>query len=79
LGLVTQTMYFTLGGLFTWVDLTAPNFLSKYKIQPGINQPVDFDKFKKLMKNVVFNATVTSILFLHLVYAALRDNLLICL
>ena len=35
-----------------------PNFLRKYKIQPGINEPVDPQKFKNLVKTVLINQTV---------------------
>lgn len=57
--LLTNFVYWSVGSVYTYFDLTGtPQFLRKYKIQPGTNEPVDPEKFKNLLKTVIFNQTV---------------------
>lgn len=51
--LLTNSVYFTVGALYSYIDLTGrPKFLMKYKIQPGENVPVDRKKFRDGRKRV---------------------------
>lgn len=57
--IVANTVYFTVGGIYAYLDLTlTPKFLRIYKIQPESNEPLDRPKFYKLLRTVIFNQTV---------------------
>ncbi|KAK7063133.1 Fatty acid hydroxylase domain-containing protein 2 [Halocaridina rubra] len=59
--LIFGTTYWCLGGLYTFMDVTNfPKFLRKYKVQPGINEPVDTWNLLKCIFWVTFNFTVVS-------------------
>ncbi|KAL9878178.1 fatty acid hydroxylase domain-containing protein 2 [Glossina fuscipes fuscipes] len=46
-------------GIFTLMDLTnKPHFLRKYKIQVGVNEPVDKNRLWKATKQVLFNQLI---------------------
>uniref|UniRef100_A0A0A9WWC6 Uncharacterized protein C5orf4 n=1 Tax=Lygus hesperus TaxID=30085 RepID=A0A0A9WWC6_LYGHE len=52
-------VYWTVGGLYTILDLIdKPGMIKRYKIQPGMNEPVDIDKLKKVIRQVLINQTV---------------------
>ncbi|XP_058059550.1 fatty acid hydroxylase domain-containing protein 2-like [Anopheles bellator] len=58
----TNLIYWALAGVFVAMDLTEwPRFMRKYKNQPGANEPLDWGKFKKLVKTLLFNQTVVGI------------------
>ncbi len=63
------TVYYHAGGaLLTALDLTAPNFLTKYKIQPdAFSEAFTADKLPKLMRLVLLNSLGTTVVC---VYAA---------
>ena len=44
-------LFYGVGSIYIVMDVTnKPQFLRKYKIQPGTNEPVDFSKLKKLFR-----------------------------
>ena len=52
----TQSVYFGIGAIFIFFDLTlSPKALRKYKSQLKANEPMDMNKFKTMMKLVLFN------------------------
>ena len=60
-------VWWTLGAIYSYFDITnKPNFIRKYKIQDGTNEPVDTRKFRKLIGTVFFNQTVVLFPILHL-------------
>jgi sterol desaturase/sphingolipid hydroxylase (fatty acid hydroxylase superfamily) len=70
--LFTSSVFWILGSTFSYFDLVAaPHFLQKYKIQTGVNEPVDRDKFLNLMKTVLMNSLVTSPMYAYLHYRAM--------
>uniref|UniRef100_A0A1A9WZA0 Fatty acid hydroxylase domain-containing protein n=1 Tax=Glossina brevipalpis TaxID=37001 RepID=A0A1A9WZA0_9MUSC len=63
-------------GIFTLVDLTnKPHFLRKYKIQPGVNEPVDKCRLWKATKQVLFNQVIITPVMLCLSHLTLFKNL----
>ena len=60
-------VWWTLGAIYSYFDITnKPNFIRKYKIQDGTNEPVDARKFRKLIMNVFVNQTIVLFPILHL-------------
>ena len=58
---VTNIFYWTLVGLFTFVDITGrPKFIAKYRIQP--NSPVDIGRLKRAAALTFLNQIVVSFL-----------------
>jgi len=54
--LVSSIVYWGAGCLFLLCDITLkPEVLRQYKIQPGTNEPLDGEKFKKLLKTISLN------------------------
>ena len=46
---IIHIAFYGVGSIYTLMDVTnKPQFLRKYKIQPGTNEPVDLDKLKNL-------------------------------
>ena len=46
---IIHIVFYGVGSIYTLMDVTnKPQFLRKYKIQPGTNEPVDLDKLKNL-------------------------------
>lgn len=46
----TMLVYWTVGGLYTFMDLTnLPRCLRRYKIQPGTNEPVELARLLKVL------------------------------
>ncbi len=69
--LFTSTVLWSIGSIYCYFDVTnKPNFLRKYKIQPGTNEPVDPKKFRNLIQTVFFNTTVVGIPLLYLGHLA---------
>jgi len=67
--LLSSAVFWGVGLIYTYFDLTmAPGFLRKYKIQPEANEPMDKQKFKRLLATVVFNWTVINPVFTYCVY-----------
>ena len=59
---VTLATFYIAGSFYIIADFTLlPSAIRKYKTQPGENEPVNFEKFMKLFKVVLFNNTVTSL------------------
>ncbi|CAB0013875.1 unnamed protein product [Nesidiocoris tenuis] len=57
--LLIIVVYWAVGGLYTILDLIdKPGMIKRYKIQPGTNEPVDHDKLKKVIKQVLINQTI---------------------
>ena len=46
-----HVVFYGVGAIYTLMDITnKPQFLRKYKIQPGTNEPVDNLKLKNLVR-----------------------------
>ncbi|XP_053680645.1 fatty acid hydroxylase domain-containing protein 2-like [Anopheles nili] len=66
----TYGFFWIVGGLFVLMDvINKPQFLRKFKNQPGVNEPLDWAKLKNLVKTVAYNQLVyglpTSYLSFH--------------
>jgi len=58
---VTHIAFYGIGSIYTLMDITnKPQFLRKYKIQPGMNEPVDNSKLQNLIFQIVFNTVVAT-------------------
>ena len=58
---VVNGLFFGLGGLYLLLDLTRrPSFLRKYKVQPGTNEPPDWNKLSGLLWQVFVNQILIS-------------------
>ena len=58
---LTTTLYFAYGGLYAVMDLSlSPSALRKYKTQGGANEPMDREKFKGMLRQVLFNNLVVT-------------------
>ncbi|XP_052870421.1 fatty acid hydroxylase domain-containing protein 2-like [Anopheles cruzii] len=58
----SYSLFWLIGSLFTAMDLTGrPRALRKYKVQPGTNEPLSWDRFKQLVRNVLRNQLVFGI------------------
>ena len=67
-GLMTL-LYFSIGIMFTIMDLTlSPKALRKYKTQVGANEPLDMNKFWKMIKQVIFNVVFLSLVVSSIMY-----------
>lgn len=45
----TMLVYWSVGGLYTFMDLTnLPKCLRRYKVQPGTNEPVELARLLKV-------------------------------
>ncbi|EDS36030.1 C-4 methylsterol oxidase [Culex quinquefasciatus] len=54
--------FWAFGGLFVLMDVTnRPRFLRKYKTQPGMNEPLEWDGLWKVVKTILFNQTVIGV------------------
>lgn len=64
--------FWIFASIFSFFDLVgAPYFMQNYKVQPGVNEPVDRAKFRHMMKAVIFNSFVTSPIYFYLHYRAM--------
>ncbi|CAG0893588.1 unnamed protein product [Darwinula stevensoni] len=62
-------VYWLFGTIYTIMDLTLkPEFIRKYKIQPGFNEPVEKRKVAKVIGWVLFNQIVVGMLFSMIAY-----------
>ena len=53
---ITNGVYFGVGSIYMFFDLTSkPAFLRKYKIQSGTNEPLEWNRFIDLMKQLIWN------------------------
>jgi methylsterol monooxygenase len=51
--------YWTLGSIYMFMDITGlPKFVRKYKVQPGVNEPIDTKKLFPALRQVLFNQMV---------------------
>ena len=58
---LTTLLYFVYGGLYAVMDLSlSPRVLRKFKTQEGANEPMDRDKYKSMVRQVLFNNLVVS-------------------
>ncbi|XP_055616617.1 fatty acid hydroxylase domain-containing protein 2-like [Toxorhynchites rutilus septentrionalis] len=58
----TIGLYWTIGTIYTLLDVTnRPVFLRRFKIQPGTNEPVDGNRLRKVIRQVLFNQTVVGV------------------
>ncbi|XP_055523517.1 fatty acid hydroxylase domain-containing protein 2-like isoform X2 [Wyeomyia smithii] len=56
----TTLLYWAIGSVYTLFDVTnQPAFLRRYKVQPGTNEPVDGDRLRKVIRQVLFNQFFT--------------------
>ena len=61
--------YWIFGGIFLFFDLTQwPQFLRKYKVQSGTNEPVDKKLMMRAIRGVLFNQIFISIPLSYLGY-----------
>ncbi|XP_069679070.1 fatty acid hydroxylase domain-containing protein 2 isoform X1 [Periplaneta americana] len=59
---LTMTVYWLFGAIYTFMDVTnSPEFLRKYKIQPGTNEPVDTKRLMRVIGWVFFNQIVVGL------------------
>jgi len=65
----TTVAFFGFGSIFLIMDFTlSPTALRKYKTQVGANEPMDRAKFKKMMKQIVFNNVCVQLPMTHFFY-----------
>ncbi|XP_067640716.1 fatty acid hydroxylase domain-containing protein 2 isoform X2 [Eurosta solidaginis] len=65
----SMIVYWFVGGIYTFMDLTnRPEFLRKYKIQPGTNEPVEIERLLKVIWRVISNQLFIGIPFAFLSY-----------
>ncbi|XP_055601924.1 fatty acid hydroxylase domain-containing protein 2-like isoform X2 [Uranotaenia lowii] len=51
--------YWLMGAVFVLINLTGrPKFLRKFKVQPGVNDPISVADLKKIVKKILFNQIV---------------------
>ncbi|KAB1281681.1 Fatty acid hydroxylase domain-containing protein 2 [Camelus dromedarius] len=66
-------VYWSFSGLFLVVDTTGkPNFISRYRIQVGKNEPVDPEKLRRAIHTVLFNQFVISLPITAFLYPILK-------
>ncbi|XP_058116158.1 fatty acid hydroxylase domain-containing protein 2-like [Anopheles ziemanni] len=65
----TYSFFWVFGMLFVAMDLTGrPRFLRKYKIQPGTNEPLSWDRFKQLALIVLRNQLLFGVPMSYIVF-----------
>ena len=65
----STSLYFILGSFYAILDFTlSPQALRKYKTQLGANEPIDWVKYKKMIRQVLFNNLVVSLVAGHVGY-----------
>ncbi|KAF2881730.1 hypothetical protein ILUMI_24427 [Ignelater luminosus] len=70
---VIVCVYWSVGMVFTLLDIfNRPLAIMKYKVQPGMNEPVDTESLLKVIGLVLFNQFVVSLPFGILAYKAMR-------
>lgn len=59
--IVDTAFFWPFASIFSYFDIAGgPHVLERYKVQPGTNDPVDKEKFQRLMKTVAFNGLFIS-------------------
>lgn len=62
----TMALYWAIGSLYTMLDVTnRPAFMRRFKVQPGTNEPVDKDRLRRVIRQVIFNQVVTGLPMLY--------------
>ncbi|XP_004737809.1 fatty acid hydroxylase domain-containing protein 2 isoform X2 [Mustela nigripes] len=70
---VPVLFFWAFNGLLLVVDTTGkPNFISRYRIQVGKNEPVDAEKLRQSVRTVLFNQCVISLPMLVFLYPILK-------
>jgi sterol desaturase/sphingolipid hydroxylase (fatty acid hydroxylase superfamily) len=70
---ISTIVYWIAGGLYTILDLTQrPNAITRYKIQPNKNTPLDRKRFAKVIAQVLFNQFVIGTTFIALFYPVIK-------
>jgi len=65
----STSLYFILGSFYAILDFTlSPQALRKYKTQLGANEPIDWVKYKRMLRQVLFNNLVVSLVAGHVGY-----------
>lgn len=58
----TMALYWTIGSIYTLLDVTnRPAFMRRFKVQPGTNEPVDNDRLRRVIQQVLFNQVFTGL------------------
>lgn len=68
--ILTNLVYWTVGSMYTYLDLTYS--VREYKVQPGTNEPIDMNKFWKMIRHVAFNQTVIAFPFTVVMYQVIK-------
>jgi len=66
--IVTSLVYWSVGLLYLYLDITLPQWVVQYKIQPGTNQPLNKAKLRNLVSVVFFNWTIINPVFSFCMY-----------
>lgn len=66
--IVANITFFGLGLLYAWFDYSDIPWIKKYKIQPGTNDHPENEKFKSLIKQVLFNQTVVLLPYMMVIH-----------
>lgn len=71
----TMILYWTIGSLYTMLDVTnRPAFMRRFKVQPGTNEPVDKDRLRRVIRQVIFNQIFTGLPMLYVLYHTLSPQ-----
>lgn len=61
-GILTTALFWIVGGLYLYMDLTGrPNFMRRYKVQLGANEPVDSNRLKGAIKVILVNQLLVGV------------------
>lgn len=70
---IVNTVYWTAGTIYTlWDLINKPAAVMRYKIQPGMNEPVDAKRLLKVLGWVIINKTVINLPVLFMAYRAMQ-------
>jgi len=71
--ILTLVVYWTVGTLYLLLDVfNRPQFLRKYKVQPGTNEPVELHRLGPVFGRVIFNQICLGIPTLMVGYKAIK-------
>lgn len=72
-GIITTFVFWFVGGLYLLMDVyNKPNFMRKYKIQPGTNEPVEKGKLKSALKVLLVNQVVVGLPMARVFWEAMK-------
>lgn len=72
--IILIVFFFVYGGLFVLMDLTnKPNFMRKYKVQPGTNEPLSLGKIGQALKVIIFNHLIIGLPMTQGLYLYMKD------